>query len=225
MKVGWWSCVLGLFCIPTVVHTWPVSQNPSQTSVVSVNSSLEITCSTVLPHPVGVYLRRHFRGRRDVLYLSLDKGRLAKSTVCAEFEGRIHITSFTHPDKGHGFTIKLSLLQMEDTDLYNCQWTSFKLDTQTEQTILNNDTLIIVRDVKQCSNVLDLILIAVNVTVFTVTMAAGGVILRNRYKFKKHFQPGIQSVPTRMYRIQRVCHHHRGHHDPYFENTVDIRYI
>ncbi|XP_061910962.1 uncharacterized protein LOC133655070 [Entelurus aequoreus] len=219
MEVGWWICALGLLSIPAGVNTWPVSQNPSRTSVVTVNSFSEITCSTRLPDPVGVLLGRHFRSQRDVLYLSLERGRIAKNTTAAEFEGRIHITPFSHPEQGHGFTIKLSLLQKDDSDMYICQWTFLKSNTWTAKTILSNHSIIAVRDVEQCHKALNTILIAMNVMLLTVTMAVGVVIVRHRYKFKGHFQPWGRSKPTRKFRIQHVCNHERGHNYPHFESA------
>ncbi|KAM9410883.1 uncharacterized protein ACWYII_025809 isoform 2-T2 [Salvelinus alpinus] len=70
MDVLLWRCVLGLLCTPAVL-TWTVSQSPSAVSLMKVNSSAEILCSTSLPDPTGLYLMGRFHDNRDVLYLSI----------------------------------------------------------------------------------------------------------------------------------------------------------
>lgn len=118
-----------------------VLQDPS-------HDSSEITCSTTLSDPVGVYINRAFHGQRNVLYLALHKGAITKNTTAAEFEGRIHITPFRHMIKGLGFKIKVSPLQPEDTGLYYCKWVFFRLDDNTEQNLVSNETLLIFRGTK-----------------------------------------------------------------------------
>ncbi|XP_042253252.1 uncharacterized protein LOC121886911 isoform X1 [Thunnus maccoyii] len=236
MKALWWSCVLGLLFLPTEVtlNTWTVSQNPSSISVITVNSSDEITCSTALPNPMGFYLQRRFHNTKDVVFLSLEEGRISKNTTAAEFEGRIHITPVKQIVQGCGFTLRLSSLRLDDTDLYYCSWTYFKSETRV--THPSNGTVIIVKEKdpsEQCnSHFLDLILITLSVTAFTIIMflVIGALILRCK-RFKKDFRPVRPEITPRPNRPEHVCHPRRAQHFPYLvtsENTcgpLDFRGI
>lgn len=102
----------------------------------------------MLPDPLGVYLYRYLHRNPEVVYLSLVKGLITKRTTAAEFVGRIHITPSQQIKKGHGFTLQLSPLRLEDTDLYYCEWTFFKSETAKEELFVSNDTIIIVKGKK-----------------------------------------------------------------------------
>ncbi|GAA6225995.1 uncharacterized protein LOC108872585 [Lates japonicus] len=234
MEARWWSCVLGLLCMPAEVllHTWTVSQNPRSISIKRVNSSVDITCSTSLSNPMGLYLKRRFQGE-DIVFLSLDKGQVTKDTTNPKFTGRIQVTP-EEVGMGQGFTLQLSLLGLDDTDLYYCTWTHFKLQTSTREAQSSNGTIIIVREMdlqqKQCeSHIIDLVLIFLCVTAFTfmLLLFIGALIMRCR-RFKKRFRPARVVRPSRRDSPQYVCPQHRIQHRPYMITslqTTDFRGI
>ncbi|XP_059181187.1 uncharacterized protein LOC131959994 isoform X2 [Centropristis striata] len=189
MKAHLWNCVLGLLCMPAEVllSSWTVSQDPLSISLMRTNSAAEITCTTSLPDPLGFVLYRRFNGERELLYLSLSNGRVTKNTTAAEFVGRIHVVNH-QIRKGHGFTLRLSLLWQEDTDLYYCSWKHFRTETKTVETMPSKGTKIIVRErdpQEQCGiHIVDLVLIALCVTSFTVILilCLGALIWRCKRK-------------------------------------------
>uniref|UniRef100_A0A3B5AI79 Immunoglobulin V-set domain-containing protein n=1 Tax=Stegastes partitus TaxID=144197 RepID=A0A3B5AI79_9TELE len=126
----------------TIHLSTTASQNPASTSYKRVNSSAEITCSTSLSDPMGVYLHRRFHSNKDIVYLSLKGGLITKNTINEDFAGRIVVTPDQQIKGGYGFTMQLSLLELEDTNLYYCSWTYFELSKK--QTVSSNGTVIIV---------------------------------------------------------------------------------
>ena len=132
-----WYCISSLFFM--YFFSLTVSQDPELIPLMRVNSSAEITCSTSLSNPMGLNLYRQFHGNMKVVYLSLDNGQVTRNTIAPEFEGRIHHQQMKD---GHGFTLQLSLLRQEDTDLYYCSWQYFEKSLETLQ---SNGTMIIVR--------------------------------------------------------------------------------
>ncbi|XP_042364378.1 uncharacterized protein LOC121959222 [Plectropomus leopardus] len=236
MKAHWWSCVLGLLCMHAEVtlSTWTVSQEPSSISLIKVNSSFKITCSTSRPDPSGFYLHRRFHGKKDVVYLSLDNGEVTKNTITADFLGRIHVTREQQINKGHGFTLHLSLLGVMNTDFYYCSWKYLKSETATVDTLSSNGTIIIVteRDPHELcrSPILDLVFIALSVTAFTIAMILLiGTLIARCKRFKKQFRPArAPNPPRRPNRPQRPCPQQPIHHCPYLVtsvNTLDFRGI
>lgn len=205
-----WCCVLGLLFMPTevILHTWTVSQNPSAIKITGVNSSIDISCSTMINNPFGLSLRRRFRsntGETDVMYLALVKGKVGKVTKATEFEGRLQ-----HRQSGEGweFTLTLSLLRLDDTDLYYCSWSHIDSQTHDSLTYSSNGTVIIVKESypdKQCNELmLDIILIALSVTAvpFGLILFIGAMILISK-RFKKKFRPERPDRPQQVFPQQR----------------------
>ncbi|XP_070847093.1 uncharacterized protein [Chaetodon trifascialis] len=239
MKAHWWSCVLGLLCIPAevILSTWTVSQDPLSISQVRVNSSTKITCSTSLPNPMGFYLQRGVHDNRDVVFLDLDDGQVTKNTIATEFIGRIHIVPDQQTRKGHGvtygFTLQLSQLGLEDTDWYYCSWIHFNSETANQEKLSSSGTVIIVREQdpqEQCkNNIGDLIFIALSVTAFTgILVLFIGTLIVRRKRFKKRFRPARAVNPCRPNRPQHVSHQQRDQYCPYLTtsaSTLDFRGI
>ncbi|XP_053197589.1 uncharacterized protein LOC128381577 [Scomber japonicus] len=232
MRAHWWSCVLGLLCLPAEVtlNTWTASQNPSTISVVRVNSSVEITCSTTVPDPIGLYLERRFPNIGNIMFLSLREGQITKNTITDEFNGRIQVTQKEDTSGGHEFTMSLSLRGPEDTNLYFCRWIYFE---SKRGEVSSNGTVIIVTEKdpqEHCSfHFLDLTFITLSVTAFTIIscVAIGAMILRCK-RFKKDFQPMRVEITPRPYRPVHVCAEQRTLHSPYLvtsHSTLDFRGI
>ncbi|XP_073345862.1 uncharacterized protein [Pagrus major] len=233
MKAHWWSCVLGLLCMPAevILSTWTVSQEPMSISQVRVNSSTKITCSTSLSETMGVYLHRGFHGKKDVVFLALDKGQVTQDTIAKNFEGRIHIAKEQQITEGHGFTWELSLLGLEDTDWYYCSWVYFNSVKGNQETRSSTGTIIIVRerDPQEQCRIHTENLIFMSVTAFTAILILfiGAVIVRSK-RFKKKFRPAREVRPSRPNRPQHVCPHQTVQHCPYLitsANPLDFRGI
>lgn len=109
-----------------------------------VNSSAEITCSTSSPGVLGLYLHRRFHDKTTVVYLSLEKGKVTKNTTATEFAGRLHVTANKQVKEGVEFTMRVSLLELDDTDLYYCKWIQFSSASKYES-MSSNGTVVIVR--------------------------------------------------------------------------------
>ncbi|XP_027886055.1 uncharacterized protein LOC114152368 [Xiphophorus couchianus] len=196
MKAKWWSCLLALLCMPAVVtlNTWTASQSPLSISNVWINSSLEIKCSTSLENLSGLSLKRRFLGDEQILYLNFDKGVVTKNTTVDKFQNRISITKEQlDPGARYKFKLQLSLLGLEDTDLYYCSWAY--IDEQYNNVNLeSNGTVIIVREggpMEECSSrTVDLTLIYLSIVAFTgvFLMSIGLMIVKCR-RFKKNFTP------------------------------------
>lgn len=110
-----------------------------------VNSSAEITCSTSLPDVLGLYLQRKFHRKSEIVYLSLHQGKVTKNTTAEEFIGRIQVTPNMQGKDGFKFTLRLSLLGLDDTDLYYCRWSHFNLK---KESLISTGTIVIVRGKK-----------------------------------------------------------------------------
>ncbi|KAL3046027.1 hypothetical protein OYC64_004106 [Pagothenia borchgrevinki] len=168
MEALGWSCVLGILCLPAEVllHTWTVSQEPSSTSIKTINSSAEISCSISLSDPVSLRLQRKFHSKTEQL------------------------------DGGVGVSFKIDLMQLQDTDLYFCTWgyvdkVSVQLPTNGTIIIVREDP----QELCGLGNhIPDLVLIAFSVTAFTVIVLlfTGAMILRHR---RKRFTPGRAAEP------------------------------
>lgn len=110
-----------------------------------VNSSAEIVCTTSLASPMGLYMHRRFHKEQDVVYLDLNEFSVTKNTTSNKFKGRINISPAKQiKQELRGFTFRLSLLELEDTNLYYCEWiyTDEKLN---KLLMTSNGTVIIVR--------------------------------------------------------------------------------
>ncbi|KAL3046029.1 hypothetical protein OYC64_004106 [Pagothenia borchgrevinki] len=198
MEALGWSCVLGILCLPAEVllHTWTVSQEPSSTSIKTINSSAEISCSISLSDPVSLRLQRKFHSKTEVSFLHFEKGKIATNTADGVFKKRIHVSERKQLDGGVGVSFKIDLMQLQDTDLYFCTWGY--VDKVSVQ-LPTNGTIIIVREDPQelCglgNHIPDLVLIAFSVTAFTVIVLlfTGAMILRHR---RKRFTPGRAAEP------------------------------
>ncbi|XP_043958067.1 uncharacterized protein LOC122822973 [Gambusia affinis] len=196
MKAKWWSSVLALLCMPAevILSTWTASQSPISISNVWINSSLEIKCSTSLENLSGLSLKRRFLGDELILYLNFDKGVVTKNTTMDKFQNRISMSKEQlDPGARYTFKLQLSLLGLEDTDLYYCSWAY--IDEQYNNVNLeSNGTVVIVREgrpAKECSvRTVDLTLICLSIAAFTgvFLMIIGLMIVRCR-RFKKNFTP------------------------------------
>ncbi|KAM8729486.1 uncharacterized protein AB9X84_026717 [Acanthopagrus schlegelii] len=235
MTAHWWSCLLGLLCMPAevILSTWTVSQEPVSITQMRVNSSMKITCSTSMYETMGVYLRRSFHGKNDVVFLALENGQVTKDTITENFAGRIHIAKEQQITEGCGFTWELSLLGLDDTDHYYCSWIYFNSEKGNQETRSSNGTIVLVgeRDPQeQCSHNIDgLIFIAMSVTAFTaiLSLIIGALVVRIK-RFKKKFRPARDVRPSRPNRPQHVCHHQTVQHCPYLitsANSLDFRGI
>ncbi|KAK5905520.1 hypothetical protein CgunFtcFv8_001478 [Champsocephalus gunnari] len=145
MEALGWSCVLGILCLPAEVllHTWTVSQEPSSTSIKTINSSAEISCSTSLSDPVSLSLQRNFHSRTDVSFLYFQKGTIKKMTMTEELQNRIQVSERKQLDGGVGVSFKIDMMQLQDTDLYFCTWSQ---EDKEPVTLATNGTIIIVRE-------------------------------------------------------------------------------
>ncbi|XP_034087485.1 uncharacterized protein LOC117556291 [Gymnodraco acuticeps] len=228
MEALGWSCVLGILCLPAEVllHAWTVSQEPSSTSIKTINSSAEISCYTSVSDPVSLTLQRKFHSRTDVSFLYFQKGKIAKNTMDVVFKKRIQVSERKQLDGGVGVSFKIDMMQLQDTDLYDCTWSYVD-----KGRLATNGTIIIVREEdpqELCgfgNHILDLVLIAFSVTAFTVIVLlfTGAMILRHG-RFKKRFTPGRAAEPPgppRPPRPQHTC----PQHQPYLVTSLDFRGI
>ncbi|KAK9530710.1 hypothetical protein VZT92_012198 [Zoarces viviparus] len=228
MKAHWWSCVLGLLCMPSGVtlSASKVSQDPTSISLTRVNSSAEITCSTLQSDPMSLSLHRRFPEKKQIAFLALKNGLVSKTTPSVGFHGRIHAAPSKRIGDGHGFTVQLSLLGLEDTNLYYCSWAFFKKETSSDETLYSPGTVIIVRErdpQEQCrGHILDHILIGLSVAAFCVVLflCVAALIVR-RKRFRRQFRPARAAEPTRPNRPQHRCPHHGVQHDPYLVTSVN----
>lgn len=125
-----------------------VSQSPASISHVRVNSSFEITCTSQL-EPLGLSLHRYF-SNKEIAYLHFNKRVSQKSIFDQAFENRIAITPIKQ-EEVLGFKVKLSLLDLGDTDLYCCKWIFFNMTSKNSFNRESNGTIIIVRGEKLTS--------------------------------------------------------------------------
>ncbi|KAF7651255.1 hypothetical protein LDENG_00113510 [Lucifuga dentata] len=228
MRTHWWSVVLGFLCMSAeaAVITWTVSQTPSIVSLMRVNMSAEITCSTSLTDPSGLYLKSRFRGDRDNAYLFLQNRQIAKNTISGEFVGRIQVSPDLLGGRGYAVTFQLSLLRLEDTDMYYCSWKYFNMDTTKPETLSSNGTIIIIRDrapQEECrGRDLDLIFVVLSVMAFMVIMFLFiGALLLRCARFKRQFRP--ERATPKLSRHRHVCPQQQFSHQP--APTLDYRGI
>lgn len=205
--------------VEVILSTWTVSQEPLSTSVVRINSSIEITCSTNLSHPMGVYLHRGFHSNRDVAYLELQNGQV---TIDTEFTGRIRIIQDEQITEGHGITLQLSLLGLTDTDLFYCSWIYFNSEKAMQETKSSTGTIIIIREgdpQESCKgHTQDLIYIVLTVAALILILFIGALIVRCK-RFKKNFRPARAVKPSRPARPPHVCTQQRVHHCTYLTTS------
>uniref|UniRef100_UPI0037E76C5C uncharacterized protein n=1 Tax=Semicossyphus pulcher TaxID=241346 RepID=UPI0037E76C5C len=227
MKAHWWSCVLGLLCMSgeVILSAEIVSQDPLSISLMRVNSSAEITCSTSLPDALGFSLYGQFNNR-NIVYLNLDNGVVTKTTIAAEFTGRIQVAPAQQISEGQGFSLQFSLLGLGDTDVYYCSWSYLTPRTRTEVTQTGKGTIILLREKapkEQCKyHILDHIIIALTVTACTVVLLffIGALIVRcNRFKMK--FRPAEVERTSRATRPPPVSPQQTFQHRAYLNTSAD----
>ena len=113
--------------------------------VVREKSSVEISCSTTFSDPTGLYLRRKFLGDRILLYLALEDGLVTKNITAAEFSGQLNVTLERQVNVGCEFTVWLSELELGDTNLYYCTWSSFESEKGKLKDQTSSGTIIVVQ--------------------------------------------------------------------------------
>ncbi|XP_048102355.1 uncharacterized protein LOC125296470 [Alosa alosa] len=142
---------LALLCIFIAVAasngpSLKVFERPKVITLMQLNASAEISCSTTVhPQPGrglhGLSLKRYFSGNEVVFYQHMvDK----TQTVHRDFEGRISVTQKS--SDCCEFTFQLSLLREEDTNGYYCSWVTFNENEVETSSLDSNYTLIIVRE-------------------------------------------------------------------------------
>ncbi|XP_029934009.1 uncharacterized protein LOC115378035 [Myripristis murdjan] len=206
MNAHWWNCMLGLLCMPggVMLSNWAVSQTPPAISLTSLNLSAEISCSTSRPDPTGLRLTGHFHGHREIVYVHFKKNG-DKKTLHPDFMHRVDVVQDPETGPGTGFTLRLSLLGLQDTDMYHCTWTYFNEMTLSLETLPSNGTIIIVRErdpYEQCNgDAVHLILIVLSLSAFAVILSLFiGALIFKCTRFKKHYRPAgatSRSKPSR----------------------------
>ncbi|XP_028815380.1 uncharacterized protein LOC114767801 isoform X2 [Denticeps clupeoides] len=134
-------CILGLY-ISAVFGSEEkvpdVSQSPRAITLMHLNSSATILCSTTKQQPIGLYLKRRFSGDRDVLYLRVENG---KATINREFTNRVLVQGDCCD-----YQLQLSSLKVEDTDSYYCKWILMDNDKGDVNYFPSHETVIVVRE-------------------------------------------------------------------------------
>ncbi|KAI3365430.1 hypothetical protein L3Q82_010515 [Scortum barcoo] len=187
----------------------PTGPQVIPTILPTVNSSVEITCSTSMYKPMGFILYGRFHGNKVIMHLHMENGQIIRRTTVPEFWGRIAIAPDQQSKEGCGFTLQLSLLGLEDTDVYYCKWMTFNVETTNVEILQSNGTLVIVSERgprEQCSHrSLDLILIGLSVTAFTAVLCLTiGALIVRCMRFKKDFRPARPVKPPRPNRPQHT---------------------
>ncbi|XP_015251184.1 PREDICTED: uncharacterized protein LOC107098183 [Cyprinodon variegatus] len=202
MKAKWWSCVLGLLCMPAevILKSYTASQSPSSISYVRVNSSMEIECSSNLEKPTGLSFKRHFLGDEQILYLFYGDG-AGKLTKKATFKERIDVIQ-NQPKTGDHRKVRIKLFQMgrNDTDLYYCSWTYMNETNYVELSLESNGTVIIVSEhgpeIKGSDHALEMTLIYSSIAAFTfILIVIIGIMTVRCRRFKKDFTPDRPYAP------------------------------
>ncbi|XP_015211554.1 uncharacterized protein [Lepisosteus oculatus] len=162
-----------------------VSQMPGLISQ-KENSSAEIRCATSLKEMDGLYLRRRYAQKMDVLYVFLSN---MTSTVVNQYQHRLSV-------KGQccDFVFLISQLTVRDSDAYYCTWS--KLDMEKAQMINydSNGTMIIVKEkdpmeechrrknINQILFIISVSMAVLVITVFTCTFIWWCTGKRDTYK-------------------------------------------
>ncbi|XP_026873294.1 uncharacterized protein LOC113581981 isoform X1 [Electrophorus electricus] len=134
-------CLFLAFCCSPTHLTNTVSsgifQMPSAITLLQVNSTAEFRCAATDDEPFGLYLKRRYALKRELLYMSLPN---CKKTLHATVEHRLSITGTCC-----NFILRLSQLQPQDTDGYICEWLFYNgVFPPTHKQA--NETVIIIRD-------------------------------------------------------------------------------
>nr|XP_040033437.1 uncharacterized protein LOC120819800 [Gasterosteus aculeatus aculeatus] len=247
MKVHWVSCVLGFLCGPALrtmtgeavgnnSSLLTTSQEPQSISLMRVNSSAEITCSTSLSDLRGLSLQQGFPEMKKIMYVDIKNRLVNKETRAAAFAGRVHVAPHQKIREGHSFTFRLSRLGPEDTNVYLCSWNFLKKDMSLIEKLHSPGTVVIIREKdpqEQCKGhmfdriLLDRILLALSVTgLFIVMILCIGALIVRRKRFQRRFRPAGAAIPPRPNRPQLVCPQHQVQHRPYTSlHSTDFRGI
>ncbi|KAL7856635.1 hypothetical protein SRHO_G00155340 [Serrasalmus rhombeus] len=176
-------------------------QTPAAIVLSKLNSTAELRCSTTLK-PFGLYLKQRYSKPRELLYLSIPDN---TKTISSGFEHRLSVTG-----ECCDFTLRLSELQIEDTDGYYCQWAFFEGGGIISYR-QDKETVIIVRDgdpEEECNkqrmvhHLLLVISVLITVTMFII---CAGLIIWKFWQSSQHYSP--HKVPHRYHQPQ--CLHHR----------------
>ncbi|KAI1896692.1 hypothetical protein AGOR_G00097380 [Albula goreensis] len=198
MKAVLWTFMLSLLSTPAVAPRAepPVTQSPKAIPLMSVNSTAVIQCSATLPNLVGLFLKRRFSRKMEVMYLSLAAN---KTNVNPEYKNRLSVTGGCC-----NYTLHLSQMGVKDTDGYYCQWSQLHLHSGSSKMYESPDTIVIVRerDPKEDCNrdrtlhqILFLLTVSVSVVVVCVFI---GVLVWRCTRTKESYRPA------------RI--HHQRHH-------------
>uniref|UniRef100_A0A669BCT4 Immunoglobulin V-set domain-containing protein n=1 Tax=Oreochromis niloticus TaxID=8128 RepID=A0A669BCT4_ORENI len=178
-----------------------------------VNSSAEIMCTTSLANPMGLYMHRRFHKEQDVVYLDLNEFSVTKDTISNKFKGRINVSPAKQiTQELRGFTFQLSLLELEDTNLYYCEW--IYTDTKLNKLLMtSNGTVIIVRgEENHAFHYIQSTSIksgaTFNLIVYNVENVSFVFL-----QYKKKFRPAVPELPPRSERLRQTCscHHHSAY--------------
>ncbi|XP_041672026.1 uncharacterized protein LOC121528577 [Cheilinus undulatus] len=194
MEAHWWSCVLGLLCMPArVLGSSTVSQQPLYIPLIGVNSSTEILCSTPLLGAQGFSLHGHFRGNKEIVYLHFDDGVVTKKTIAPEYESRIHVTPAQKVGQGQGFLLQFSLLGVEDIDVYLCSWSYLIPRSGIQQTLTDKGTFIFLREKdpqEECKrHILERSFIILSVIALILLFVFIGALIVRCNRFRSNFTP------------------------------------
>ncbi|XP_017556569.1 uncharacterized protein LOC108429374 [Pygocentrus nattereri] len=177
-------------------------QTPAAIVLSKLNSTAELRCSTTLK-PLGLYLKQRYSKPRELLYLSISDN---TKTITSGFEHRLSVTG-----ECCDFTLRLSELQIEDTDGYYCQWAFSEGEGIKFSYRQDKETVIIVRDgdpEEECNKqrmVHHLLFIISVLTIVTMFIICTGLIIWKFWQSSQHYSP--HKVPHRYHQPQ--CLHHR----------------
>lgn len=110
-----------------------VFQEPSSFTWVKVNSSVEIRCSKSIDKLKGVSLLRGVQDTTQLVYLNMEDGKITKTTTKDSLNGRIEIMQDKRNKNEYGFTWRLSVVRVEDTDWYYCSWKTYPLKEMKDE--------------------------------------------------------------------------------------------
>ncbi|XP_066561817.1 uncharacterized protein LOC136750585 [Amia ocellicauda] len=209
MKTVLWMCFAwGVFSWVHSEEGPTFSQTPKFISLQKENSSAEIHCVTSVKGLDGLYLKRRYAKKIDVLYLSFD---FLKETVGDLYKNRITI-------KGQccDFVIILSQLTVSDSDVYYCSWNHLDLSSTQLKTFNSNGTLIIVKEEdpmescrkrKKTNQILFIISVTVGVTLLSIFIC---VLVWFCTGKKKSYKPAKINQKRK-----HICLQHQGQEKTY----------
>ena len=78
----------------------------------------------------------------------MDNGAVKRTTVEAEFRGRLAVVEQPADKHTCAVALRLSWLRVEDTDSYSCSWMYFDSSTSSPLELRSNGSVIIIRGEK-----------------------------------------------------------------------------